>query len=546
MPEVISMATFKERMLHAYATPRDAFANLDAGPLDLDAALDEDPVDLREFMQGTKNFRPPLSDGEATYAFMGLDANQDGQLEVHEFISVIESGNFSSQSVVSSVPATEAGSSRASNGQAVVKAPITMAQFKLGMLKSYASAPEAFDALDASETNLMAAQDSKPVHLKQFINGVKSFQPPLTEEQAIYAFRALDADDNGILVAAEFSEGLNRGEFRAPKLKVDPAPTPAPPIVPALAQTPTTTAIPTTVARAPGSAVSANPAIPLSIPITLEEFKARMGLNRQSAALWPEAFEANPIDLEGFIRGTSKFKPPLTREQAVYAFRGLDADHDNSLPSFEFFQVLQGGKFVTSAGQAVAPNIGSTSARLRSPGSAEQPSSGPAALSSPSSAVQPSTVPAAVSPPAHTKVTGGTITTSTEPNSDKAVNDGNATMLKVLGLAVLPLACMLLLCLRVLVRGFLQGRRNLTPGYRVVNSSRMNRMVQDKNSPDHPTTYPRKRRKDFLSNREFLKFLGCCLRSGDEEDGYGPCVPCSPGSAPSSQFTQYPSSSNRY
>jgi len=40
IPEAISMATFKDRMLDAYDTPRDAFANLDAGPLDLDAALD--------------------------------------------------------------------------------------------------------------------------------------------------------------------------------------------------------------------------------------------------------------------------------------------------------------------------------------------------------------------------------------------------------------------------------------------------------------------------------------------------------------------------
>merc|ERR1719410_1327576 len=107
-PEFISMAALKDRLLNAYDTPRDAFANLDAGPLDLDAALDEDPIDLREFMQGTKHFRPPLSDGEAIYAFMGLDANQDGKLQVHEFIRVLESGHFSSHSVASSHHVTEA------------------------------------------------------------------------------------------------------------------------------------------------------------------------------------------------------------------------------------------------------------------------------------------------------------------------------------------------------------------------------------------------------------------------------------------------------
>jgi Ca2+-binding EF-hand superfamily protein len=510
------MATFKDRMLHAYDTPRDAFANLDAGPLDLDAALDEDPIDLQTFTQGTKHFRPPLSDGEAIYAFMGLDANQDGKLEVHEFLSVLESGRFSSHPMASSTLALahEARSSRVANGQDAANAPITMDQFKMGMLKSYASAPEAFDALDASETNLMAAQDSNPVHLKQFITGVKSFQPPLTPEQAIYAFRALDADDNGILVAAEFSEGLNRREFRAPKITVTPVPPPVPAVAPAPTISPMTPARPGAVARPPSPAVPMSPAGALPIPITLEEFKQRMGMkNAQNTAVFIQAFEANPIDLEGFIRGTSKFTPPLTREQAVFAFKCLDADHDNSLPDFEFFSVLQRHEFATSVGHAAAS--GSSSLR---PSFANQPNGGP------------------------DNVGDGVVTTSTGPNSKQAGNDGNTTMLKVLGLAVLPLACMLLLCVRVLVRGILQGRRNLAPG-QLTSFTRMNRMVQDKNSPGSPTTVPRKRRKDFLSNREFLKFLGCCLRSGDEEDGYNPCVPCTPTSP---QYPRGPGSPPRY
>jgi len=514
------MATFKDRMLDAYDTPRDAFANLDAGPLDLDAALDEDPIDLQVFMRGTKHFRPPLSDGEAIYAFMGLDENEDGKLEVHEFLRVLDSGHFSLHSVASSHSVTEAQSSRVANGQAVAKAPITMAQFKLGMLKSYASAPEAFNALDASETNLVAAQDSNPVHLKKFITGAQSFQPPLTEQQAIYAFRALDADDNGILVAAEFSEGLNRREFRAPKFLDNPAPTPAPPVTPAPTLSPRTTERPSAVARAPGTAGWTNPSVSLPIPITLEEFKQRMGIkNTQNNVLWPQAFEANPIDLEGFIRGTSKFKPPLTREQAIYAFKCLDADHDNSLPDFEFFSVLRGHEFVTGVAHPAASGL--TSLPPYRPSLANPPKSGPAVGL----------------PPAHQNVGDVTETTSAGPNSEKASHSGNSTMLKVLGLAVLPLACMLLLGVRVLLRGILQGRRNLTPGYRVAYDSRMNRMAQDGKPPQLSVTPPRKRRKDFLSNREFLKFLGCCLRSGDDDDGYNPCVACTPTD---SNATQYP------
>lgn len=58
-----------------------------------------------------------------------------------------------------------------------------------------------------------------------------------------------------------------------------------------------------------------------------------------------QALDANPANLGDFLHGTRNYKPPLSREQAVYAFMGLDADHDGALPSFEFFEVMEGGKF---------------------------------------------------------------------------------------------------------------------------------------------------------------------------------------------------------
>mmetsp|Transcript_3113 Transcript_3113/g.9211 ORF Transcript_3113/g.9211 Transcript_3113/m.9211 type:complete len:584 (+) Transcript_3113:3-1754(+) len=79
--------------------------------------------------------------------------------------------------------------------------------------------------------------------------------------------------------------------------------------------------------------------------ISMADFKARM-LSAYASSL--HAFQAlgtNPSSIEDFVRGATTFKPPLTFEQAKYAFRGLDADHDQSLKSFEFFEVIECGHF---------------------------------------------------------------------------------------------------------------------------------------------------------------------------------------------------------
>jgi len=90
---------------------------------------------------------------------------------------------------------------------------------------------------------------------------------------------------------------------------------------------------------------------PRQILITMEEFNKRM-LNTYATPLHAfQAFGSNPVELEAFIRGTANFKPPLTFDQAGYAFHGLDANHDGRLKSFEFFEVLQGGLFYPTPNQ---------------------------------------------------------------------------------------------------------------------------------------------------------------------------------------------------
>jgi len=80
-------------------------------------------------------------------------------------------------------------------------------------------------------------------------------------------------------------------------------------------------------------------------PITMADFKARMLKVYASSVHAFQALGTNPSGFEDFARGATTFKPPLTTEQAKYAFRGLDTDHDEMLRSFEFFEVIECGHF---------------------------------------------------------------------------------------------------------------------------------------------------------------------------------------------------------
>jgi len=242
-PVLITMAEFKRRMLTTYASPQDAFAALHLKPKDLwkpgsNTAQDATPMRMDEFIRGSETFEPPLTPQQAQYAFKGLDTNNDDFLELREFTAGLLCGHFfrgtdqqraacddpavaAAAMSTSTVPSQEqtitplvagqttlpamvsttssgAGASGAgSSGSGRAAAPITMAEFKDRMLKTYASPEEAFAALDAS-----------PSGLDEFIRLTKTFEPPLTKGQAEYAFQSLDADHDGVLPSFEFLGSL--------------------------------------------------------------------------------------------------------------------------------------------------------------------------------------------------------------------------------------------------------------------------------------------------------------------------------------------------
>jgi len=144
-------------------------------------------LDRPEFMAVALEFKDAMSNAQADYAFSGLDANYDGKLSLDEY-----SGEATKDHFV--VPP-------------FMGRHIALEDFKARMASAYRTPQEAFDAMLAA-----------PADINQFTKVAKNFRPPLTRDQAQFAFEGFDADHDGLLVNTEFLEVLRYGDF-FPKVK---------------------------------------------------------------------------------------------------------------------------------------------------------------------------------------------------------------------------------------------------------------------------------------------------------------------------------------
>lgn len=247
------------------------------------------------------------------------------------------------------------------------------------MFQIYRSSQEAFAALHLRPTNLWhpnavdRTHDEDPMCLEDFIQGAETFEPPLTMAEAKYAFKGLDLNSDGSLNLTEFREGIACGQFFCKN-------------PPTLTTTTRTTSVTTTVTRSTTTEMITtttttrttlflHPVVPAvtekptasdgsksdaGAPITLAEFKSRMLKVYASPEKAYAVLEAGPSGLDEFIRLTKTFKPPLSTNEAKFAFRALDADHNNALASFEFLGSLAFNRFFPSREEQEAmgvPNV---------------------------------------------------------------------------------------------------------------------------------------------------------------------------------------------
>jgi len=91
--------------------------------------------------------------------------------------------------------------------------------------------------------------------------------------------------------------------------------------------------------------------------ISIDQLMERM---RSSIGSPPEAMRlldedgGGDVSLEEFVGATAALKKPLNREEAEFAFQGLDADGDYKVTSSEFFSALKAGNYFHEASEQSA------------------------------------------------------------------------------------------------------------------------------------------------------------------------------------------------
>ena len=160
----------------------------------------------------------PISTGVSPSDLLrGMDINEDAVLSFPEFKKAFQDAQShepspSSDGEVVHVKVGQPGQGQKytnPRGAKVLKEmglsepPLTMQRFADGM---GAVPPQtAFKALDSNQDNEISEEE--------MVRFAKAFVPPLTEQQAQFAFRGMDINDNGRVVPAEMYDTLSFGDF---------------------------------------------------------------------------------------------------------------------------------------------------------------------------------------------------------------------------------------------------------------------------------------------------------------------------------------------
>lgn len=217
---------------------------------------------------------------------------------------------------------------------------MTSPVFAERLLSSYDSTVEAFDAMDRDGDRCLSEEELGA--------GTAALRQPLTKQEAEYAFSGLDANSDLFVCRQEFLGVLRVGRFfqTAVALKQAGFDVGRPKSLYETEEATTST-----------TPMAASDAETLSQPISLAEFKLRMGKSapaplqalakphKHPDAGWPEE---DCLDLQVFRQAAGGFKPPLSIREIDYAFVGMDANHDKKVCSAEFLGTLEIGHFFAS------------------------------------------------------------------------------------------------------------------------------------------------------------------------------------------------------
>jgi len=310
-----------------------------------DLDIDKDGyLSLSSLQRQANKFHPPLSETEVEVAFAGFDSDIDGRVQLSEFTQALQRGHFFSSVSAQAEPSLSEWKA--------VQQPLTLNVF---LKRMHSKEPlEVFNKMDNDWDHHLTRDE--------FMPGVQNFPDRLAEDEAQYAFEGFDVNGDDEVSEAEYVGVLKVGRFYPSQallykagvhLDSNQQATFLKNLLPTTTTTPaTTTKEPhfptTTLSEMPKPTTTEIPFELLNTPLTLADFASGMGSTLPPPLSILATAEGGCVKLPEFVAAGKSFSPPLTEEQANYAFCGMDENHDKQVCSFEFFAVLKIGHFFPS------------------------------------------------------------------------------------------------------------------------------------------------------------------------------------------------------
>lgn len=255
---------------------------------------DDNVIDRKEFVAGatgTHLFTRPLTEPQAEYAFNAMSS--DGKLTHQQFIEALGLKTASLEIEPGSVDAKE---------------------LSKRLVDTYYTLANAFDKLDVDDSHSLVLQEVR--------SGLARLREPIVETRdADYIFHGLDSLGDGRITPPEFLGTLKLGAFFQSKDAIQKA----------LGWTdkvaqPTHSAVPDSTSK-------------ISLSELVKHVSSSFSTSEQAFKSMDPG-STGKASLVAFTNAMLRLRSPLSPQENLWAFHGLDANHDNVVSADEFNDVL--------------------------------------------------------------------------------------------------------------------------------------------------------------------------------------------------------------
>ena len=341
--EPIQFDFFKGPILASFPADSDGVPEGAFQAMDTDSNGYASPSELKAFLTNLDNAN--LREHEVGYAFKGMDMNQDGQLSTTEWIKAFVHNTFwyKDPTTTTTTLATTPQTTMALKMVPVPQAPqVDPEKVKMGISELMHQLGNGGRSAEAAFGDLDLNKDGFSAH-GEMMKALSQLPKVPKVVSSNDLFQGMDSNGDGVLEFPEFKEAFKTNQ------KGQDGGAPSGELVHV---------------KVGGQASNYNNPRGAKVlqemglkepPLTMSRFAHGMGsVPPETAFKALDSNQDNEISEDEMVRFARAFVPPLTKQQAQFAHKGMDINDDGRVVPAEMYDTLRFGEFFPSEEQARA------------------------------------------------------------------------------------------------------------------------------------------------------------------------------------------------